>query len=183
MVNITRSKPRKNTTWRSKQAASTAPHVLIRSRGAAIPAIQWADHCGIAHSSPNLTTISGRPAFPGAHPTERIAAILSKDPPPLGLTVSPIVQRALAKDRNARYQSASAMLSDLLGLSESDESASASMLPQTLAVLDFRNLSRQTDDDWIGSGVAESVAADLARAPGLIIVGREKLLAAARRRV
>ena len=63
MVNITRSKPRKNTTWRSKQAASTAPHVLIRSWGAAIPAIQWADQCGIAHSSPNLTTIFGRPAL------------------------------------------------------------------------------------------------------------------------
>ena len=62
MVNITRSKPRKNTTWRSKQAASTAPHVLIRSRGAAIPAIQGRT-CGIAHSSPNLTTISGRPAL------------------------------------------------------------------------------------------------------------------------
>ena len=127
--------------------------------------------------------ISGQPAFPGAHATERIAAILTKDPPPLGLAVSPIVQRALAKDRNARYRSASAMLSDLRGLSESDEAAAASMLPQTLAVLDFRNLSRQTDDDWIGSGVAESVAADLARAPGLTIVGREKLLAVARSRI
>jgi TolB-like protein/predicted Ser/Thr protein kinase len=127
--------------------------------------------------------LSGRPAFPGAHATERIAAILSKDPPVLDLPVSPIVQRALSRDRNARYRSASAMLSDLRALSEGTLAAAPSMLPQTLAVLDFRNLSRQTDDDWIGSGVAESVAADLARAPGLTVVGREKLLAAARSRL
>ena len=127
--------------------------------------------------------VSGHPAFPGRQTTERLAAILTRDPPPLGVAVAPIVERALAKDRNARYRSASAMLSDLRALSEGDVGAPPSMLPQTLAVLDFRNLSGRTDDDWIGSGVAESVSADLARAPGLTIVGREKLLATARSRV
>jgi eukaryotic-like serine/threonine-protein kinase len=126
---------------------------------------------------------SGRPAFPGARPTERIAAILSQDPIPLEgaafpPALWPIVQRALAKDRKGRYESASAMLSDLRAL---DEGATlASPLPQSLVVIDFRNLSRQPDDDWIGSGIAESVSADLARAPGLTLVGREKMLATLR---
>ena len=127
--------------------------------------------------------ISGRPAFPGSHATERIAAILSHDPAPLtGGTVPPalwpIVQRALAKNPAARYQSASAMLSDLRAVTEGATVASA--LPQSLVVLDFRNLSGSSDDDWIGSGVAESVSADLSRVPGLTLVGRQKMLATLR---
>ena len=128
---------------------------------------------------------SGRPAFPGAHATERIAAILSKQPAPLGsaeagLYLNEIIQRALSKDPRARYQSAAAMLSDLRAMQEGDVAQPSAGSPQTLAILDFRNLSRQSDDDWIGSGVAESLAADLARVPGLIVVGREKLLATTR---
>ncbi len=127
--------------------------------------------------------ISGRPAFPGSHATERIAAILSYDPPPLtGGSIPPalwpIVHRALAKDPAARYESASAMLSDLRAVTEGATVASA--LPQSLVVLDFRNLSGASDDDWIGSGVAESVSADLARVPGLTLVGRQKMLATLR---
>ena len=133
---------------------------------------------------------SGRPAFPGAHATERIAAILTKDPAPLAgpaeagqhHEVWPIVQRALAKQPHERYQSAAAMLSDLRALQEEGSVRPSSTLPQTLAILDFRNLSRQSDDDWIGSGVAESLSADLARVAGLTVVGREKLLATARTR-
>jgi serine/threonine protein kinase/Flp pilus assembly protein TadD len=126
---------------------------------------------------------SGRAAFPGKRATERIAAILTRDPDPIdrpGLprALWPIIRRALAKDRADRYGSASAMLSDLRA---SDEGvALASPLPQTIVVLDFRNLARQSDDDWIGSGVAESVSADLSRVPGLTLVGREKLLATLR---
>ncbi|MEO6212144.1 MAG: protein kinase [Vicinamibacterales bacterium] len=126
---------------------------------------------------------SGRPAFPGARATERIAAILSRDPAPLEgpafpSALWPIIQRALAKDRVARYDSAAAMLSDLRAATEG--ATIASPLPQSLAVLDFRNLSRQSDDDWIGSGIAESVSADLSRVPGLTLVGRDKMLATLR---
>jgi TolB-like protein/TPR repeat protein len=42
--------------------------------------------------------------------------------------------------------------------------------------MDFENLSRNPDDDWIGSGVAESVAAELGRVPGLSVVAREKAI-------
>ena len=49
-------------------------------------------------------------------------------------------------------------------------------LPDTLAVMDFENLSGNPEDAWIGSGVAESVSAELARVPGLLVVAREKAL-------
>ena len=126
--------------------------------------------------------IAGRPAFPGATVTERIAAILTRDPPPLtGPGVRPplneIVRRALARNRDDRYPSASALLSDLRS---SSSSAALAPLPQTLAVLDLRNLAGRADDDWIGSGVAETLTADLARVSGLTVVSRDKVLKTAR---
>jgi eukaryotic-like serine/threonine-protein kinase len=125
----------------------------------------------------------GRAAFPGTTMAERISAILSREPDPLPVHGIPpglpgILQRALARDRASRYPSAAAFLSDWRGLS--DGSAVQSGLPQTLAVMDLRNLSGHTGDEWIGSGIAESLAADLARVPGLTIVAREKVLRAAR---
>ena len=126
--------------------------------------------------------IAGRPAFGGANATERIAAILTKDPAPLtgpkvGSTLGDILRRALARDRDLRYPSAAALLSDLRGFSSSSGDA---QLPQTLAVLDLRNLLGNPEDEWIGSGVAETLTADLARLGGLTVVARHRVLKTAR---
>lgn len=126
--------------------------------------------------------IAGRAAFPGAGVTERITAILTRDPAPLaGPGIRPalndIVRRALARDRAARYPSASALLADLRALSSSDGFAPG---PQTLAVVDLRNLLGRAEDDWIGSGIAETLTTDLARVNGLTVVSRDKVLKTAR---
>jgi len=124
--------------------------------------------------------IAGRPAFPGATATERMAATLGGDRVPLrGPTIPPeletMVARALARSPGDRYPSASAFLSDVRRL-RGDSSASA--LPDTLAVLDLDNVTKRPEDDWMTSGIAESLASDLARVPGLHVVSREKLLQA-----
>ena len=46
----------------------------------------------------------------------------------------------------------------------------------TVVVLPFANVTGTPEDDWIGSGIAETVAADLARVPGVSVVGREALV-------
>ncbi len=124
--------------------------------------------------------LAGRPAFPGDSAASRIAAILSPDlPPPPSEHVSAeaarVLARALARDRERRYPSAAAFLSDLRALASGELPAS---LPDTLAIADFRNLSHDADDDWIGSGFAESLSTDLARLPGVSLVPREKVLKA-----
>jgi len=126
--------------------------------------------------------LAGRAAFPGANPGERMGAILTRDPAPLagpGIPhgLQPVLARALARDPAARYQTASALLSDLRALMAGED---AIPLPQTLAVLDLRNLSGRQEDDWIGSGVAESLTSDLARIPGLTVFARDRLLRAVR---
>ena len=117
-------------------------------------------------------------AFPGTTASEKIAATLSRDPPPIRRDDVPpdihaILQRALARDPEVRYPSARAFLSDLRRLATGEALA---VLPNTLAILDFENLSGDESDDWLGSGIAESLGVDLQRAEGLSIVPRGKVL-------
>ena len=46
---------------------------------------------------------------------------------------------------------------------------------QTVAVLPFVNLSRAESDRWIGEGIAETLASDLQRAPGVTVLYSEAL--------
>lgn len=124
--------------------------------------------------------VSGERAFPGRTAGERITAILSRDPPPVARVGTPpelqaILSKALARDAGQRYSSAAAFLSDLRRVGSGEF---VSTLPDTIALLDFENLSRNPDDNWIGSGIAESLAVDLARMSGLSVLSRERVLKA-----
>ena len=50
------------------------------------------------------------------------------------------------------------------------------LVPRTVAVIPFANISGQPDDDWIGIGIAETVTADVEQFGDLAVVGREALL-------
>jgi serine/threonine protein kinase/tetratricopeptide (TPR) repeat protein len=120
----------------------------------------------------------GRPAFPGALATERIAAILGRDPDPIAgpgipQTLRDAIMRALAREAGARYPGASEMLAALRAITTGERPVP---LPQSLAVVDLRNLSGSLENEWVGSGIAESLTTDLARLPGLTVVPREHVL-------
>jgi serine/threonine-protein kinase len=123
-------------------------------------------------------SLTGRPAFPGRNLRERMAAILSRDPDPLegpdipsGLEV--VLARSMAREADERYPDAASFLADLR---RAGKGRAVSTLPNTLAVIDFDNLSGDPDDDWIGRGLAESLVADLGRVGGLVPVVRENVL-------
>jgi TolB-like protein/tetratricopeptide (TPR) repeat protein/predicted Ser/Thr protein kinase len=120
---------------------------------------------------------TGRAAFPGDTPTERIARILSGEvPDPEGGGVNGplarVLTRALARDPAARFAGPAAFLAELSALGGD---RAASTLPDTIAVFDLKNVSGDPADDWIGSGMAESVAAEMMRVPGVSVVAREKI--------
>lgn len=113
--------------------------------------------------------LTGLPAFPGANATERLAAVLSRDPDPLTgdpaqAGLGAVLARTLDRDPDRRYGSAGSMLAELARVSAGEWSAD---LPDTLAVLDFQNLAGVADDDWIGTGVTESIALALRGHPGI----------------
>jgi len=120
--------------------------------------------------------IAGRPAFPGGTMAAQIAATLFADPAPLPGGVGSVVTRALAKRPDERYAAAAEFLRDLRRV---DEGQVVAAYPDSLAVLDFENRSADPADAWIGAGIAESLTTDLSRFPGLRLLARPRVIAAA----
>ena len=124
--------------------------------------------------------LAGRPAFPGRSPSERLAAVLTAMPPALDRSdandaLSQLVFAALAKDPAARPRSAGAFLAALQQACERVTPA----LPNSLAVLPLQNEGPE-EDDWIGTGIADTLAEDLSRRADLALVRRERTAGAMR---
>jgi TolB-like protein len=120
--------------------------------------------------------IAGCPAFPGLTQQQRMAAIRTCVPAPLTdvdcpLGLKELLARALAPDPQHRFSSARAFLTELKRSVDTFEVA----LPDSLAVLDFENLSSDSAAAWVGSGFAETLSTDLARINGLQIVRRDRV--------
>jgi eukaryotic-like serine/threonine-protein kinase len=82
--------------------------------------------------------VGGNPPFRGETPSDCIASILTKEPPPLSgvlpdvpLKLESILQKALRKNRDERYQTIKEMLADLRVLKE--QLAAESFLPRIQA--------------------------------------------------
>jgi serine/threonine protein kinase/Flp pilus assembly protein TadD len=124
-------------------------------------------------------------------------AILNRDPAPI-LQVNPslpagfarIVEKALEKDRNLRYQTATEMKTDLIRLkrdldsghkrvSDSGESrtGAAKHSAKSVAVLYFENLSGAKEDEYFRDGVTEDIITELSKIKGLNIFSRTTVLA------
>ena len=57
----------------------------------------------------------------------------------------------------------------------------AAVAPEnSIAVITFANITREPVDEWIGSGIAETVTADLKNVPGITVIGRERVFDALR---
>ena len=151
-------------------------------------------------------TLTGRLPFEGDTLTAVIDAILHQEPQALArfnYEVPPhldtIVRKMLEKDPNRRYQSARDLMIDLRAVRRDLDARSRPSTPRPLsahnvaagagaevaprnavAVIPFLNITREPTDDWIGSGIAETVTADLKSIRGLSVIGRERIFDALR---
>ncbi|HVR42228.1 MAG TPA: protein kinase, partial [Thermoanaerobaculia bacterium] len=121
-------------------------------------------------------------------------AILNREPIPLtqfNSTLPPelerILQQALEKDRNFRYQSAAELKTALLRLrrdldsggrrpAEAASSPGASVPERSLAVLYFENLSGVKEDEYFRDGITEDIINELAKIKGLRIFSRATIV-------
>jgi len=144
--------------------------------------------------------LTGRMPFDGTTPTEIIDHILHEVPPPpsqymtgIPPALDAVVARALEKDPAFRYQSASDMARDLRQIEQDIDNASslrrisrtttpaaAAPVEKSVAVMTFSNITREPTDNWIGTGIAETVSSDLRNIHGLIIIGRARVYDALR---
>jgi serine/threonine protein kinase/tetratricopeptide (TPR) repeat protein len=66
------------------------------------------------------------------------------------------------------------MLADVAQAPTATISGVTTKLENALAVMTFTNITKESADDWIGSGIAETVTADLKNVKGLSVIGRER---------
>jgi tetratricopeptide (TPR) repeat protein len=145
---------------------------------------------------------TGRTPFAGGSPTEIIDKILHETPPPpsalnadVPAPFDAIVLRALEKSPTFRYQTARDIETDLREVADSLDAAfrvsgsraaaaisahQASALERSVAVMTFANITREPADDWIGTGIAETVSSDLKNIHGLTVIGRARVYDALR---
>lgn len=129
--------------------------------------------------------LTGQMPFRGDHDQAVIYSILNNEPqsasrlrPDLPAELEQVLIRALAKDRGERYEQISEMLADLNSIKQGFESGSTRTLPSrapsspSIAVLPFKNLSADREQDYFCDGVAEEIINALTQVEGLHVVAR-----------
>ena len=130
--------------------------------------------------------LAGRRPFEGANTVAAIDALIHAEPPSL-TRLNPAVPRELealtlkmlAKDRERRatMRDVARELSALAGRSPQVATPSISATPgeNAIAVLAFTNITQNPEDNWLGTGIMETVTADLKNVPGLAVIGCERV--------
>ena len=126
--------------------------------------------------------IAGRRPFNGDNFVQVADAILHQSPPPLPprfsdprlIEVERLLVRMMAKSVSDRIQDLREVRAELQRL-RARQPLVATAGPLTLAVAGFANITRQGEDEWLGTGLAETVTAALQEIEGLEIWGRERL--------
>ncbi|MCI0515623.1 protein kinase [candidate division KSB1 bacterium] len=104
---------------------------------------------------------------------------ISKINPEIPPELEQIIARLLVKDVNLRTTSTAELLHALenlqipKGISGRPAIAESESWQNTIAVLDFLNLTANPADDWLGGGIAETVTVDFKRISALKVVSRE----------
>jgi tetratricopeptide (TPR) repeat protein len=148
--------------------------------------------------------LAGRLPFLGETLTVLVDRLLNEEPPALArfnYSVPPaldgVVRKALAKDPEFRYQSARELYIDLHAIARDMEDERRGVSPASgaepagpasgdgatdrpavanaVAVFDFANVTGEAADDWIGSGIAETVTADLKSLSGITVIARAQV--------
>ena len=140
---------------------------------------------------------TGQLPFPGETSAVIYEAILNRDPAPvsaLNASYPPefgrILDKALEKDRNLRYQTATDFKTDLIRLrrdldsgrrraaegGDSKSGAAAKAAEKSVAVLYFENLSGVKEDEYLRDGITEDLITDLSKIRGLNVFSRPTVL-------
>ncbi len=130
--------------------------------------------------------ITGKLPFSGEHQAAVIYAICNDEPEPLSRfrsgvpeSLERIIDKALAKDLDERYQNISDLQVDLRrtkkemvsGVKEASRSDK-----KAVAVLYFENLSSDPDSDYFAAGITEDIITDISKIENIRVASRNAVL-------
>jgi serine/threonine-protein kinase len=120
--------------------------------------------------------VAGRAPFGGASIFEVATAIMKDEPPALGgsssiIALDRVIQRALRKQPDARYQTAEAFAQDLrVAMLVTDSTEVPPVRPMTrLVVMPFRVLRPDPAIDFLAFSLADAVSSALSGLPALVV--------------
>jgi serine/threonine-protein kinase len=123
--------------------------------------------------------ITGQSPFKGDYVAGVVYSIINEFPEMLDKhrqDISPelqaLVDKSLEKERGMRYQSVEDLLTDLRKLKSGLGLDSAAAGPPSIAVLPFRDMSSQRDQEYFCDGIAEEIINALAHIENIRIVAR-----------
>jgi TolB-like protein/Tfp pilus assembly protein PilF len=134
--------------------------------------------------------LAGHRLFDAPNAARVIEALLQKEAPPLQVrldeprlpAVERVVKRMLEKDPLSRFDDLGAVGLALGAVQRGDtfQGSRAEAGSPILAVTDFRNISANAEDDWLGTGISETLTADLKGFEGVTVVPRGRVSELAR---
>jgi serine/threonine protein kinase/Tfp pilus assembly protein PilF len=127
--------------------------------------------------------ITGQLPFKGEYEQAVIYSILNEEPEPIKnlkadvpQKLEQIAKKALYKNPDSRYSKVADILSDLRKirkeLASLKKTSSTEKLPPSIAVLPFKNLSRDPEQDYFCDGMADEIINALTHVEGLHVVAR-----------
>jgi serine/threonine protein kinase/tetratricopeptide (TPR) repeat protein len=127
--------------------------------------------------------LARRRPFDGENVMQVFEALLQHEVPPLNVSfndarlpaLEQVVRKMLAKSPAGRYEDLRAVATALAAVQRADRSFGAESRPPILAVTDFRNITANAEDDWLGTGISETVTADLSGIEGITVVPRGRV--------
>jgi TolB-like protein/Tfp pilus assembly protein PilF len=139
---------------------------------------------------------TGSLPFEGETQAVVFEAILNRDPrppadlnPALPAALGQILEKALEKDRNLRYQTATELKTDLVRLKRNLDSGqrrasepvdskigAEKQTERSVAVLYFENLSGAKEDEYFRDGITEDIITELSKIKGLSVFSRPAVL-------
>lgn len=127
--------------------------------------------------------LAGKRPFEGDSFLQLADAVLHRDPPPLPSRFSDIrapeverlMMRMLAKDVAARPSDLREIAVELQRLRAGASPVTARPGELTVAVAGFAGISEQAEDEWLGTGLSETLTTALQEIDGLLVLGREQL--------
>jgi non-specific serine/threonine protein kinase len=133
--------------------------------------------------------LAGKRPFEGENLVQIVDTILHHEPPPLPprfadprlAEIERLLASMLAKDLAARPSDLRKIGVELAQLRAGSSFASSPSSALTVAIAGFANLTQHGEDEWLGTGLLETVTAALQEIQGIEVWGRERLRASLKR--
>jgi serine/threonine protein kinase/Tfp pilus assembly protein PilF len=129
--------------------------------------------------------VTGRLPFWSEYEQATIYSILNEDPEPvtklnkeIPTELEKVIEKALKKRRELRYQSIVEVLADLRQVGEEYETGARRKAPTVpaLAVLYFENMGESKEDDYFAAGMTEDIITDLSKIDKIRVLSRSDVL-------